>query len=61
MWQYCHPCLESIEPTSIIEIEHINEDKDVVFATVGLQYGFTWSKAPSENHEFADDYKTQKK
>ena len=60
MWKYCHPCLESMEPNSIIHLEHINEDKDLVFNSVDLDYNFFWEK-PDPNEEFATNERTQKK
>ena len=62
MWKYCHPCLEAMEPNSIIRLENINEDKDFVFSTVGLDYTFQWEKPDiSNNPEFAFNEQTQKK
>ena len=62
MWKYCHPCLEAMEPNSIIRLENINEDKDFVFSTVGLDYTFLWEKPDiSNNPEFAFNEQTQKK
>ena len=62
MWKYCHPCLEAMEPNSIIRLENINEDKDFVFSTVGLDYTFQWEKPDiSNNPDFAFNEQTQKK
>ena len=61
MWEYCNPCLENMEPTSIIEVDHVNQDKDFVFSKIGLRYGFTWTKVHEDGYEYADEEKIQKK
>lgn len=42
--EYCQPCIESMEPTSIIHLEKLTEDKEYVFGQVGLQYDFAWER-----------------
>ena len=61
MWRYCHPCLESMEPTSVIRLENINEDKDYVFSSVGVEYTFFWENSYDTNEETAINEKIQKK
>ena len=62
MWSYCHPCLEDMEPNSILELEHLNEDKDYIFdQIIKFDYSFQWEITPTANHPvIASDVKIQK-
>ena len=53
MWKYCHPCLENMQPDSLIDLEHINEDKNYVFKVINFNYNFDWvsSKGPEPFHD----------
>ena len=50
-----------MEPTSILELEHLNEDKDYVFNQIKFDYTFQWEVKKSANHPvIASDVKIQK-
>ena len=59
MWSYCNPCLENMEPTSLMEFKHLNEDKNFIFDQIGFEYKFTW--ALTKNPEPPGDVATQQK
>ena len=62
---YCHVCLENMEPTSIIFLEHMNDDKSYVFKQVGMKYdlimSFKSTHDPGTKEQFAIDEVTQKR
>ena len=59
MWSYCNPCIENMEPNSILDLKHLNEDKDYIFDLVGFNHKFNW--VPFKNQELPGDIKIQKK
>ena len=59
MWKYCHPCLENMQPNSLIDLEHINEDKNYIFKVINFNYNFDW--VSSKGPEAVDDKEIQKK
>ena len=61
-WEYCHPCLESMEPDSILYMDQMDADKQFLFNKIGLEYNFDMTKlAPGPNDEHADEEKVKKK
>ena len=63
---YCHVCLENMEPSSIIFLEQMNEDKSYVFKQVGMKYDFIMSVKQNKIHgstkeHYADCEETQKR
>ena len=54
-----------MEPTSIIFLEHMNEDKSYVFKQVGMKYdlimSFKSNVNPGDKERFAIDEVTQKR
>ena len=62
---YCHVCLENMEPTSIIKLDYMNEDKNYVFKQVGMKYdlimSFKHKYQPGSKEHFSIDEVTQKR
>ena len=51
-----------MEPSSILELEHLNEDKNYIFSKIGFKYDLSWEyKASQPDDEWAEMESVQKK